>query len=54
MSSLLAVVGRVLRFFPGVVAVFVVVCFGLAVRDYFAQAANRLVEIQTSVTGGGQ
>ncbi len=42
---------RVLRFFPALLLALVIVSAGLAVRDFFFQAADQLLTVQSSVGG---
>jgi len=52
MRSSLAIVGRVLRFFPAVLLAFVVVAFSLALSEFLTETTQELLTVQSTVTGG--
>ncbi len=53
-SRLFAVITRTLRFFPAVLLAFALFASGLAVRDFFFQAADQLVVVTSTIANGGQ
>lgn len=52
MTSLLTITTSVLRFFPMFLLAFGLFAVGMAVNDFFFQAADQLVAIERAVGGG--
>lgn len=52
MTRLLGVVTRVLRFFPALLLGFALFCLGQAINDFFFQASDQLVAVESAIGGG--
>lgn len=51
-SLTVRVVVRLVRLVPGLLLAAVIGCAGMAIRDFFFQAADQIVSVESSLSGG--